>query len=224
MLGGLACSQNNLPLIKQPAETAADRYVAILISGDGGWAGIDQALAHQLGQQGIPTLGLNSLRYFWFARTQSEVGLALKTMLEQSEQTWPQRQFILIGFSRGANVLPFMVETLPEDWRARIVRIALLSPAKATDLEFRLRDWWTNRPPPDALPLLPVIQRLQGVDLLCLYGQEDEEALCPELEEGLAKVIAFPGGHHLDGEYTRIRRDILMGLPGIPGSDEPQTD
>ena len=30
MLGGLACSQNSLPLIKQPAEKAGDRYVAIL--------------------------------------------------------------------------------------------------------------------------------------------------------------------------------------------------
>lgn len=220
ILVAAACSQNSLPLISQPAQNAGDRYVAILISGDGGWAQMDKQLAYQFGQQGIPTLGLNSLRYFWFARTRSEISLALKAMLEQAEQTWPQREFILIGFSRGANVLPFMVEGLPEVWRPRVARIALLSPAQATSLEFRVRDWWTNRPPPDALPLLPVLEKLQSFDLLCLYGQEDEEALCPELENGLAKVIAFPGGHHLDSEYTRVARDILMGLPGITDPDE----
>ncbi|MEE3328869.1 MAG: AcvB/VirJ family lysyl-phosphatidylglycerol hydrolase [Myxococcota bacterium] len=216
LLATLGCSQNSLPLVSLPAEKAGDAYVAILISGDGGWAHIDKELAHQLGQDGVPTLGLNSLRYFWFARTQSEIGLALKAMLGQAEKTWPQRDFILIGFSRGANVLPFMVEELPAAWRQRIARIALLSPAKATNFEFRLRDWWTNRPSPDALPLLPALEKLKGFDLLCLYGQEDEETICPDLEEGMAKVIAFPGGHHLHNEYSKIGRDLLAGLPGIP--------
>ena len=213
LLLNVACSQNQLPLVTLPTETKGNTYAAIIISGDGGWAQIDKALAQYLGQEGIPTLGLNSLRYFWVARSREEVGAALITMLKRADQMWPNRKYILIGFSRGANVLPFMVEGLEDPWRKRIVRIALISPAAATGFEFRLRDWWTNRPPQEALPLLPALERLKGIDLLCLYGKEDEETICPELAGGLAKTGVFPGGHHLDGEYSTVVRDILKGLP-----------
>jgi len=213
LLLNVACSQNQLPLVTLPASGVGDTYVAIIISGDGGWAQIDKDLAQHLGQAGIPTLGLNSLRYFWVARSREEIGAALITMLKRADQLWPNRKFILIGFSRGANVLPFMVEGLEDPLRQRIVRIALLSPAKATAFEFRLRDWWTNSPPEDALPLLPALNRLKSIDLLCLYGKEDEETICPELDGGLAKTVVFPGGHHLHNEYATVVRDILKGLP-----------
>ena len=212
-LGTLGCSQSQLPLVRLPAEAPGKTYLAIIISGDGGWAHIDQELARYLGQEGIPTLGLNSLRYFWVARSRIEIGAALTTMLERADQMWPNRKFILIGFSRGANVLPFMVEELSDPLRQRITRIALLSPAKATAFEFRVQDWWTNRPPAEALPLLPALKKLKGIDLLCLYGQEDQETICPDLDPAVAKVMVFPGGHHLDSEYAEVVHEILKGLP-----------
>ncbi len=43
------------------------------MSGDGGWAGIDQAVAAALSARGIPVVGLDSLRYYWTARTPSGV-------------------------------------------------------------------------------------------------------------------------------------------------------
>ena len=216
LIATLACSRNSLPLVIQPDVETRSPYVAILISGDGGWARIDKELARHLAQQGVPTLGLNSLRYFWSARTQDEISLALRTMLEKAESTWPGRHFLLIGFSRGANVLPFMLEGLPENLRSRIARVALLSPARSTHFEFRLRDWFTNRAPAGGRPLLPALVKIQGENLLCLYGQQDLDTICPELEHGTAKVVAFPGGHHLGDQYTEVTHEILMGLPGLP--------
>ena len=212
----LACSRNSLPLVMQPDVERSSPYVAILISGDGGWARLDKEIAHRLAQQGVPTLGLNSLRYFWSARTREEIALTLEAMLEKAESTWPGRHFLLIGFSRGANVLPFMLEGLPENLRSRVARIALLSPAHSTHFEFRLRDWFTNRAPAGGQPLLPALEKIQGKKLLCLYGKQDPDTVCPELENSTAKVVAFPGGHHLGEEYTEITREILTGLPGLP--------
>ena len=211
----MACSTGSLPLVIEPSPEARSPYAAILISGDGGWARLDKELSRHLAQQGIPTLGLNSLRYFWSSRSQEEIRLALQSMLEKAADQWPGRDFLLIGFSRGANVLPFMLEGLPEDLSRRIERVALLSPGHATRFEFRLRDWWTNRPPPDAIPLLPALKEIPPEKLFCLYGQQDPDTICPELEGGNATVVAFPGGHHLDNEYTEITREILSGLPGL---------
>ena len=38
---------------------------AVLLSGDGGWAGLDKEVAAALAARGIPVAGIDSLRYFW---------------------------------------------------------------------------------------------------------------------------------------------------------------
>src|SRR5258708_10807098 len=61
----------DLPVVEVPAQPnapAADAY-AIIMSGDGGWAGLDQDIAAALSAKGIPTEGLDSLRYYLTART-----------------------------------------------------------------------------------------------------------------------------------------------------------
>ena len=51
-----------------PGATATDSF-AIVMSGDGGWAGLDKDVAQALSAHGIPVVGLDSLRYFWSPRT-----------------------------------------------------------------------------------------------------------------------------------------------------------
>ena len=61
----------NLPVIEVPAApgtTPTDSF-AIIMSGDGGWAGLDKDVAQALSAHGIPVVGLDSLRYFWSPRT-----------------------------------------------------------------------------------------------------------------------------------------------------------
>ncbi len=42
---------------------------AVILSGDGGWAGLDKKVAAALAAQGIDVVGIDSLRYFWSERT-----------------------------------------------------------------------------------------------------------------------------------------------------------
>ena len=70
---GAAPSLAGLPLIEVPlaagdAAGTSDAF-AIMISGDGGWAGLDRDIARAFVARGIPVVGLDSLRYFWHART-----------------------------------------------------------------------------------------------------------------------------------------------------------
>ena len=211
----MGCSRTHLPIVTLPSEEDGHAYVAIIISGDGGWATIDKEIAQHLGRKGIPTVGLDSLRYFWFPRTQTEVGQALTQVLAQADLSWTDRKFILIGFSRGANALPFMIEEISPTLRDRIVRVALLSPSAGTAFEFRLRDWFDNSPVKNALPMEPALEALGDLDVLCIYGEDDPDAVCPHLPPGLVTVIAFPGGHHVHSEYSEVVRDILRGLPQL---------
>ena len=45
------------------------RRIALLITGDGGWAQLDKEVSAALEARGVPVVGLNSLKYFWGERT-----------------------------------------------------------------------------------------------------------------------------------------------------------
>ena len=65
-------SDSDLPTIEVNVDqdkTEATQTMAILLTGDGGWAEIDKELAKMLSAQGIPVVGFDSLSYFWKART-----------------------------------------------------------------------------------------------------------------------------------------------------------
>src|SRR5215472_19176949 len=62
---------SDLPVQEVHASGNANEF-ALLLTGDGGWAGLDQELAARLAASGVPTVGLNSLKYFWSARTPEE--------------------------------------------------------------------------------------------------------------------------------------------------------
>jgi len=47
----------------------------------------------------------------------------------------------LIGYSLGADVLPFMASRLPSELLNRVELIALLGPGTEVDFEFHLTDW-----------------------------------------------------------------------------------
>ncbi len=73
----------NLPVIEVPAQagTASGDTFAIIMSGDGGWAGLDKEVALALSAPGIPVVGLDSLRYFWTARTPDGLAADIDRMI-----------------------------------------------------------------------------------------------------------------------------------------------
>jgi type IV secretory pathway VirJ component len=75
-------SLKDLPLTEVPVNgTGNDDVFAVLLSGDGGWAGLDQQVARSLSQRGIPVVGWDTLRYFWTARTPEGVAHDLERTL-----------------------------------------------------------------------------------------------------------------------------------------------
>ena len=57
--------------------------------------------------------------------------------------------------------------------------------------------------------MLPELQRFDLSRLQCVYGEEEEDSLCPAPELARAEVLRFPGGHHFDEDYEKIADAIL---------------
>jgi type IV secretory pathway VirJ component len=201
----------DLPLVEVPAETPAGDAMAIIISGDGGWAGIDREVAGVLARKGMPVVGLNSLKYFWKKKSPDIAAADLERILKTYLAAWRKAKAVLIGYSLGADVLPFMANRLPRVLLDRVDLIAFLGPDSEVDWEFHLTDWLGGRSR-KAMKVLPEVEKLAVKRILCVYGESETESLCPQLSGDRLRVVAFKGAHHFGGSYEAIADTILREL------------
>jgi type IV secretory pathway VirJ component len=213
---GAVPAVSDLPLIEVAAKQPAGDLLAVVVSGDGGWAGIDREVANDLAAKGIPVVGLDSLRYFWKARTPDGAAADLQRIARHYLAVWRRRELLLVGYSLGADVLPFMANRLPPDLLSRIRLIALLGPSRTTSFEFHLTDWLGGSGGGDR-QVLPEVAKLRGKPLLCLYGEAEQDSLCTEIG-ALGKAIPFQGSHHFGGAYASLAERILQEAQPAPAA------
>ena len=197
-----------IPLVELPATGTSGR-LAVIVTGDGGWRKIDQRVSDPLRAAGIPVVGFLASDYFRTRRTPEESAAALETVIRTYQNRWQKPKVILVGYSRGADVLPFMIARLSPSLRSSIQLIALLGLEPMIDFKYNPPWTWahyTTREP--QVRVLPEVQKLRGSNVLCVYGEKESDSLCPQLA-GSFKVIREPGGHHFAGRYREVGDLIL---------------
>ncbi|HEV7506157.1 MAG TPA: AcvB/VirJ family lysyl-phosphatidylglycerol hydrolase [Thermoanaerobaculia bacterium] len=201
---------NDLPLVEVPVKSGtASTMMAVVVSGDGGWAGLDKEVAGALSTKGIPVVGVNSLQYFWKARTPEGIAKDLDRILRHYMATWNRQEVMLIGYSLGADVLPFAASRLPADLLGKVKVMALLGPSTKAEFEFHVSSWLGGGDS-EGQPVLPEVKKLGGrPPILCLHGSKESDSLCPSLTAAQGKSVELPGAHHFGGDYEAVANLIL---------------
>jgi len=202
---------DQLPLVELPAAANQSDFFAVLLSGDGGWADIDQDIGNMLSSRGIPVVGWNTLKYFWNRKTPEQAATDLQRVVRHYQAIWNRKKVLVIGFSLGADVLPFMLSRLPAEQRDQVSGVALLSLSHTVDFQFHVTNWLVNSGE-DNYQIAPEMKKLNDLPILCIYGKDDDDTLCRELKLPNIVVRALPGDHHYDGDYQRTTRLILDDL------------
>jgi type IV secretory pathway VirJ component len=202
---------DDLPLVELPPATLGAPLV-IILSGDGGWRDIDKGIAGALQKHGLAVLGWDSLHYFWGAKTPDELGRDLARAIVFYCDKWRAPKVVLVGYSFGADVIPFAVNHLPPDLRRRIVQISLLAFSTKADFEIHVSGWLGAGPSDTALATVPEMARIDPNLVQCFYGAEETESACPALVAVGAEVVKTGGGHHLGGDYAALAARIAEGL------------
>ncbi|QEA39505.1 virulence factor family protein [Pistricoccus aurantiacus] len=201
----------SLPLHELPVDNQGD-LMAVIWSGDGGWRDLDKTIGERLQSEGIPVVGVDSLRYFWRKKTPEQVARDLAAILEHYQKAWGRSRVILAGYSFGADVMPFAVDRLPEDLRTHIARISLLGMARDAAFGIHVVDRLLGRESKDALSTLPEVAKLDLRLVQCVYGEEEENTACTAPEFDSAERIKTNGGHHFDGNYDALAQRILRDV------------
>jgi type IV secretory pathway VirJ component len=199
----------DIPLIELPAAKASDRF-AIMLTGDGGWRRIDSKVTDKLRGDGIPIVGFIASTYFRTERTPEESACALERAIRTYKLRWHKEKVILIGYSRGADALPFMINRLPGEVRASIQLIALLGLEPSIDFKYdppwTLAHYFRRE---KQFAVLPETLKLRGLNVLCIYGEKEKDTLCTHLDPSQFKIVREPGKHHFAGRYSDVSDAIL---------------
>ncbi|HXH41154.1 MAG TPA: AcvB/VirJ family lysyl-phosphatidylglycerol hydrolase [Thermoanaerobaculia bacterium] len=211
LAGAASAATTTLPLVEVPATRGTSDTLVVFVSGDGGWAAIDRDISRVLAANGMPVVGLNALQYFWKKRTPETSSHDLATIIDRYLETWHKSRVLLVGYSRGADVLPAMVSRLPAETQAKVRMITLLGPSRTVEFEFHVADWMRNTSA--GMPVKPEVDKLVSQRILCLYGEDDHDALCRELiGRPQTDVVTLKGAHHFDGGYDKLGQIIIEHL------------
>jgi type IV secretory pathway VirJ component len=187
----------NLPLIITNSKTPDPQApVALLISGDGGWYGFEQQIADNLAMHGIPTIGLDSKKYFWTRRSPEETASDIAKALNFYGTQWGRTRYVLVGYSLGAEIVPFIINRLPDDVKAKVQSAVLLSPATTTDFEIHISNMLGMGNRQNTYNATDEIIKMQNTQTLIIFG-EGEKTEIPELISATKVIVRkIPGDHH----------------------------
>jgi type IV secretory pathway VirJ component len=206
----LRSDTKDIPVIELPAPQPS-QTIAVFLSGDGGWAGIDKAVAGALQKRGISVIGINSLKYFWRTRTPDGTADDIGSVIRHYLAAWHADSVVLVGYSRGAGIAPFVANRLAPDVRSRLHLVALLGAEHTASFTFHVTDWFGGGSSKTDPPVMPEIVRFSSMPLICFYGAEETDTLCPELKAPHT-IVKLGGGHHFDGDLSVIGDRIFEEL------------
>ncbi len=183
------------------------RSIAIIYSGDGGWQDLDKTIGEWMATQDIHAVGVSTIKAFWKAREPKQVARDIESLIADADPTGTL-PVMLIGYSFGADMLPFAWPELDAKTQARIRLLVLLAPEKATEFHVSVEGWLGIKGGTHSV--VDAMKALPPGPVLCVFGIEeiDDTPCKPETLPGM-EIVHTPGEHHFDEDYPKLGQTIL---------------
>lgn len=198
---------NSLP-VKELSSATQTPFI-FYITGDGGFNNFSIDLCTEINKAGYPVTTLNAKSYFWDKKTPDQTATDISTYLENQLKRRKNQQIVLVGYSFGADVLPFIVNRLPDTVKKKLISIVLLSPSTSTDFEIHFSDMF-GTPKKRAMDVVAEINKMGNHKTVLMFG-DDEEGF-PEKEISLKNIVikTMAGGHHYDGNTAEVAKTMMI--------------
>lgn len=206
----------DLPLAEVAADPPETSALAVVLSGSGGWTSVDRRIGNQLAARGVPTIGISAANYFWKQRNPDGTGQDLTRILKHYLAAWHKEKVVLVGYSQGADIIPFMINRLPADLRARVAVVGLIGPDPNAQFRLHPDAWMSGRAVEPDLPVAPEIARLAGLKVVCVLAEKELDSLCPKLDPKVVTLFKVPGSHDFAGQAPNLAEHFVVeaGLRG----------
>lgn len=202
----------DLPLTIVPALPNSKMPMVFMISGDGEWTSFDHTLADTFAKKGIPVVGYDAQKYFWNAKTPQETTAEITKAISHYLQQWNKKSFVLVGYSFGACVAPFVANRFPDFLKNSLSGICLIAPEEFGDFEIHVSDMLSIGSRNKQFDVLYEIRKIKEIKPVCIFGAEEDPLIHHRFESTGVKIITLPGSHHFDNNYSLIVENILKNI------------
>lgn len=190
---------------------APSHFTAVVLSGDGGYAKLVTTLAEGLAAHGVGAVLFNSREWLSPKKTPQQSAEAVVRVLRAAMARYHADSIVLVGYSRGADMAPFVANRLPADLRAVLGGVSMFGLAPNANFEFHLIDLVKDTERDSDIPVLPELLRLKGVPMSCVYGSDEKASGCRGVPPSLMRVEERSGGHHFEGADATLS-DVVLRL------------
>lgn len=182
-----------------------NKPLILYMTGDGGMNNFSRSFVRHLNRKGFPVVALNIKSYLWKAKTPDKAAADITGLLRQYLTDWKRARVILVGYSLGADVLPFVQTRLGADVSKKASHVVLISPSAVTDFEVHLI---YNS---DGASVPAEINKITKPTLV-IFGNNEKNVPDKSISNKYVNVIKVPGDHHYNNDADMLVEQIISRL------------
>jgi len=199
----------DLPLLRFEAKNSPLDYFVILIPGDGGWRDFINYLSGYMAGKGINVVGMNTIPYFSNKRKPAEVAHDISRIIHNFSEAWGQKKVVLAGYSFGAEIIPFVYNSMDSATRSQLICLSMIAPSNLADFKVSPIYYYN---PAKSKAVLPELEKIHTVRTL-LFCDKQKESLCKFTgNRDHFDVIQLDYGHLFTGKFKNASAIITADL------------
>lgn len=199
----------DLHIIAFPIDSSNSDFMVLAVSGDGGWNVWEESLRKEFNKKGIPVVGLDALKYFWQEKTPEQVTSDLSMVLNYYLKNWKKQYFILLGYSFGANIVPFIATRLKDPYKTKLIKIVMISPDPQADFEIHIVDMLNMDLAQYKYNVISEVKKIKSMEILCIFGASEDADRTKLFRFDPVQVVELSGKHHFRFNFPPIVERIL---------------
>lgn len=178
----------------------------VYISGDGGMNNFTNSLIRSLNKKEYAVLALDAKDYFWHKKEPQTFATAMNQAIATYLKNKKRNGFIVLGYSFGANVTPFLITRFPSSLNIKCRDVILLSPSANTDFEIKLLDMlgWGNSKGKNVVTELNKLT----TPVILFFGEDENNFPISEITIK-KQIVVMEGGHHYDNDVDDLAAKIV---------------
>lgn len=189
----------------------SDKPLVFYISGDSGFNTFSKSFGDNLHAFGYDVFALDTKTYFWNYKTPKKASHDVEKYIKKQLKGRENQNVILVGFSFGSEVAPFIYNRFTSDLKSKIQKVFIIGPTTTNNFRIQLDEYiGEEEASKQNLLVIPEINKMGSVPLMLILS-DDEFTVFPYKEITLGSNFQMQhiiGDHHYGGN-TQILADCI---------------
>lgn len=187
----------------------SDKPIVFYVSGDAGFNTFSKTFAQEIHRYGYDVFALNTKKYFWQKKTPLQTAQDSENYLKKISKNRKNKKIIIIGFSYGADVAPFIYNRFDDQFKKNIQDLIIIGPSQVNDFEIHLEEYITDHME-HGYSVTNEINHLKNVPFTLIVS-DFENKYFPRKEITLKdyRFVHIRGDHHFGGN-TKMLADKIV--------------